>query len=133
MQALVDQRGLQRVVLVDSAGTSSFHIGEPADKRMRTAAGRRGLNLTSRSRMVSRRDFSEFDLIIAMDKRNFRELHQLADGSGGKIRLLSDFLDDSWPEEVPDPYYGGEQGFDDVLDMLEAACPKLLEEIIDQD
>jgi len=126
MQALVNERQLERRVFIDSAGTSSFHIGEPADKRMRVAAKRRGFDLTSRSRMVSRRDFSEFDLLIAMDNRNYRELQKLADGSDGKIRMLSDYLDDSWPTEVPDPYYGGDEGFDEVLDMLVAACPHLL-------
>ncbi len=113
-------------VRVDSAGTSSFHIGEPADKRMREAASKRGYDLTSRSRMVTRRDFSEFDLVIAMDRNNYRELSILAGGPTRKLKLLSDYLEDSWPRDVPDPYYGGEEGFEKVLDMLEAACPKIL-------
>lgn len=129
MQALVNERQLDKQIFIDSAGTSSFHIGEPADKRMRAAAKRRGFELTSRSRMVSRRDFSEFDLLVAMDKRNYRELQKIADGSGGKIRMLSDYLDDSWPTEVPDPYYGGDEGFDEVLNMLVAACPSLLSDL----
>ena len=130
MQALVNERGVSDRIQVDSAGTSGFHIGEPADKRMRAAAERRGFPLTSRSRMVSRRDFSQFDLLIAMDKRNFRELQKISDGSDGKIRMLSDYLGDEWPEEVPDPYYGGDEGFDEVLDMLVAACPELLDELL---
>lgn len=113
-------------VQVDSAGTSSFHIGEPADKRMRAAASKRGYDLTSRSRMVARRDFSEFDLVVAMDRNNFRELSILAGGPNRKLKLLSDFLGEEWPRDVPDPYYGGDDGFEKVLDMLEAACPKIL-------
>ncbi len=116
-------------VFVDSAGTSSFHIGEPADKRMRAAASQRDYDLTSRSRMVSRRDFSEFDLVVAMDRNNYRELASLTEGVNPKLRLLSDYLDASWPRDVPDPYYGGDEGFTKVLDMLEAACPKILSEL----
>lgn len=130
MQSLIDSRGLGEQLEVDSAGTSSYHIGEPADKRMRAAATERGLDLTSRSRMVTRRDFAEFDLIVAMDSKNFRELHLLAERSDHKIRMLSDYLDESWPRDVPDPYYGGDEGFSEVLDMLEAACPSLLDELI---
>ncbi|QDV27007.1 low molecular weight protein-tyrosine-phosphatase [Aureliella helgolandensis] len=129
LQHLAEQLGVQDELEVDSAGTSSYHIGEPADKRMRTAAAKRGIELTSRSRMASSRDFAAFDLIVAMDKSNLRELHGLANGGEGKLRLLSDYLDDSWPEEVPDPYYGGDEGFDEVLDMLVAAGPKLLAEL----
>ncbi|MDX1926415.1 MAG: low molecular weight protein-tyrosine-phosphatase [Pirellulaceae bacterium] len=117
----------QADIQVDSAGTSSFHIGEPADKRMRAAAAKRGYDLTSRSRMVTRRDFSEFDLVIAMDRNNYRELSILAGGTTRKLKMLSDFLGEDWPRDVPDPYYGGDDGFEKVLDMLEAACPKILD------
>ncbi len=127
MQTLARQNGVD--VFVDSAGTSSFHIGEPADKRMRAAASQRGIDLNSRSRMVSRRDFSEFDLVVAMDRNNYRELASLSEGISPKLRLLSDYLDQNWPRDVPDPYYGGDEGFAKVLDMLEAACPKILAEL----
>ena len=116
----------QADIQVDSAGTSSFHIGEPADKRMRAAASKRGYDLTSRSRMVTRRDFSDFDLVVAMDRNNFRELSILAGGPNRKLKLLSDYLGEGWPRDVPDPYHGGDDGFEKVLDMLEAACPKIL-------
>ena len=106
-------------ILVDSAGTSSFHIGEPADKRMRIAALKRGYGLTSRSRLVSRRDFSDFDLVIAMDRNNYRELSILAGRPSRKLVMLSDYLGDDWPRDVPDPYHGGDEGFEKVLDMLE--------------
>ena len=117
-------------ILVDSAGTSSFHIGEPADKRMRTAALNRGYDLTSRSRLVSRRDFSEFDLVIAMDRNNYRELSILAGRPSRKLVMLSDYLSDDWPRDVPDPYHGGDEGFEKVLDMLEEACPKILASLL---
>jgi protein-tyrosine phosphatase len=116
----------QADIEVDSAGTSSFHIGEPADKRMRAAASKRGYELTSRSRMVTRRDFSNFDLVVAMDRNNYRELSILAGGPNRKLKLLSDYLEEGWPRDVPDPYYGGDDGFEKVLDMLEAASPKIL-------
>ncbi len=127
MQSLVSK--MQANVQVDSAGTSSFHIGEPADKRMRAAAANRGYELTSRSRMVTRRDFSEFDLVVAMDRNNYRELSILAGSPHSKLTLLSEFLEGDWPRDVPDPYYGGDDGFETVLDMLEAACPKILERL----
>lgn len=79
--------------------------------------------------MVSRRDFSEFDLVVAMDRNNYRELASLSEGISPKLRLLSDYLDENWPRDVPDPYYGGDEGFAKVLDMLEAACPKILAEL----
>lgn len=132
MQELVDTRGLTETIRVDSAGTSGYHIDEPADKRMRAAATARGFNLTSRSRIVNSRDLVEFDLIIAMDRANFRELHVLSDGPNTKIKLLSDYLDQSWPREVPDPYFGGDEGFQNVLNMLEAACPKILDELTEE-
>jgi protein-tyrosine phosphatase len=80
--------------------------------------------------MVNRRDFSEFDLIIAMDRSNYRELLALAGSREHKVKLLSDFLDESWPRDVPDPYFGGQDGFDQVLDMLQAACPRVLEAVL---
>lgn len=120
----------QADIQVDSAGTSSFHIGEPADKRMRAAALKRGYDLTSRSRMVTRRDLREFDLVVAMDRNNFRELSIMAGGPNRKLRLLSEYLEEGWPRDVPDPYNGGEEGFEKVLDMLEAACPKILNSML---
>ncbi|MCA9192594.1 MAG: low molecular weight phosphotyrosine protein phosphatase [Planctomycetales bacterium] len=133
MQHLVNQRGLGNQIHIDSAGTSSYHIGEPADKRMRQAAEKRGYDLTSRSRMVSRRDGDEFDLIIAMDSTNLRTLSGMLVNSHAQIKLLSEYLSNDWPTEVPDPYYGGDEGFNEVLDMLEAACPNILAELQNDD
>lgn len=130
MQHIVKQHGLEEVVRVDSAGTSSYHIGEPADKRMCAAAEQRGYELKSRSRQVGRRDFREFDLIVAMDRNNYRELRIIGEEPITNLRMLSDFLDSNWPRDVPDPYYGGDAGFHQVLDMLEVACPKILQNLI---
>jgi protein-tyrosine phosphatase len=130
LQSLIEQRGLTHRVRVDSAGTAGYHIGKPADARMLAAASKRGINLTSRSRLVVPADIGDFDLILAMDRDNYRELLSMAtDHRRDHIRMLSDFLDASWPREVPDPYYGGDDGFEFVLDMLEAACPAVLEAV----
>lgn len=130
MRHLVTQRELQDQVEIDSAGTSGYHIGEPPDKRMARAAKRRGIKLTSRSRQLNRHDLSHFDLVIAMDRSNVRAIHTAAAGACDRVRLLSDYLDtDQWSIEVPDPYFGGDDGFDHVLDMLQAACPALLDSL----
>lgn len=130
LQKLVDRQNLGDQIHVDSAGTSSYHIGEPADRRMRAAATSRGFELTSRARMVHPRDFAEFDLVVAMDQANLKELRAYPEASSGRVQLLSDFLEPHWPREVPDPYLGEEAGFFDVLDMLEAACPKILQSLV---
>lgn len=123
----LQRHGLLAEVEVDSAGTASYHVGKMADERMRKAAEKRGLQLLSRARLLSPRDLAEFDLIVVMDRENFRNTLTLATGSDPQhVRLLSDFLDSSWPKEVPDPYYGGEEGFEFVLDMLQAAMPNLV-------
>ncbi|HBE67040.1 MAG TPA: protein tyrosine phosphatase [Planctomycetaceae bacterium] len=131
LQTLAVQQGVADDIFVDSAGTSSYHIGEPADRRMRLAASNRDIELTSRSRMVSPRDIAEFDLVIAMDHKNLRELKALVNEVESQhIRLLSDYLEGDWPDEVPDPYYGGDEGFEQVLDMLQAASPAILDELL---
>ncbi|MGN6134564.1 MAG: low molecular weight protein-tyrosine-phosphatase [Aureliella sp.] len=130
MQRLINERGLQGEITVDSAGTSSFHIGEPADKRMRVAADRRGYDLTSRSRQATGRDYSRFDLIVAMDRNNYRELATLFGEPLHKLRLFSEYLDEGAPRDVPDPYHGEADGFATVLDILEQACPRILDELV---
>lgn len=131
MQHLVNQRNLSQQIRVDSAGTAGFHIGKLADARMRAAATRRGLELTSRSRLVLPADLRIFDRVIAMDRSNYRDLMGLAPGAKNEnVKMLSDYLEPSWPREVPDPYYGGEDGFEYVLDMLQAACPVILDEMV---
>ncbi len=123
--------GAEALLEIDSAGTSGYHQGEPADPRMRASAAERGYELTSRSRPVTVDDFERFDLIVAMDHDNLRDLESARRAAPGTadVKLLSDFLDDSWPEEVPDPYYGASDGFRFVVEMLEAACPRLAEHL----
>lgn len=126
LKSHVETQGIQERVFIDSAGTASYHIGKSADPRMMAAAAKRGYVLTSKARALSSRDLREFDLIIAMDRDNFRAIHQIAEGAASHVHLLSEFLDDTWPTDVPDPYYGGEEGFEFVLTMLEKACPSIL-------
>lgn len=127
----VRRQGL--AVDVDSAGTLDIHAGNLPDPRMRAAGARRGYDLTSIARGVTPQDLQPgvFDWVIAMDRENLANLLRLAPpqpppAEPPRIVLLSEFLDVSWPRDVPDPYYGGAEGFERVLDMLEAAMPKLL-------
>lgn len=129
MQALVQQANLTAHVEIDSAGTGGWHAGEPADSRSRAAARARGIELTSKACQFTVRDFDRFDYVLAMDGSNRRALLGMArhQADRDKIHLLRSF-DPSAPAdaEVPDPYYGGERGFEDVLDMCERACEGLL-------
>ncbi len=125
----VEQQGMQESIIIDSAGTYAYHCGEPADKRMREVASKRGYRLDSIARKVEQEDISRFDLIVPMDSDNLYDLEQLAGGAQPHIRLLGSFLDgkDSnvMAPSVPDPYYGGMAGFETVLDMIEEACPAM--------
>ena len=124
MRALVREAGLEDEIEIDSAGTGGWHVGAAPDPRSTAAAVRRGITLEGGARQVTGEDFEHYDLILAMDRENLRELQRRAPaGAEGKIRLLCGDAD------VPDPYYGGERGFDDVLDQVEAACRGLLAEI----
>ena len=129
LQHLVQQRDLEEKVFIDSAGTIGYHEGNPADSRMREHAAKRGFDLLSRSRKIVPEDRDRFDLVIAMDRQNLEDILSI-EPSATNVRLMSDFLDDDWPQDVPDPYYGGAEGFETVLDMIEAACPKLLDELL---
>jgi len=127
-QHFVRAAGSEAEIVVDSAGTAGYHIGKAADQRMRAAAAQRGYRLDSRARQVTAGDLTAFDLVIAMDRANRSDLESLVAGADHSvIKQLSDFLPvaERWPEEVPDPYYGGEDGFEQVLDMIEAACPAI--------
>ena len=129
-----DQDGDRAVAVeVDSAGTLAYHQGEAPDPRMAAAGWRRGYRFTSVARKVRRTDLDAFDLIVAMDHDNLRELERLAGGPHPRLRLLGTFLPGHEPgvnnakvPAVPDPYYGAGDGFERVLDLLEAACPGLL-------
>lgn len=126
----VDDANHARKIEIDSAGTIGYHIGSPADSRMRLAARRRGFDLNSTARQVSVRDIAECDLIIAMDSDNLSALETMAGGARGNIRMLGAYLPgvrgNTDAPSVPDPYYGGDDGFESVLDMIECACPAML-------
>jgi protein-tyrosine phosphatase len=122
-------------VEVDSAGTHGYHVGNPADARMMAAAELRGYELKSLGRKVTATDLDpdKFDLVLAMDAENHANLVDLASGPTNHIRMFSDYLDDQWPHDVPDPYYGEADGFEQVLDMLEEGCPIILQTLMGED
>ncbi|MBN3853150.1 low molecular weight phosphotyrosine protein phosphatase [Paraburkholderia sp. Ac-20340] len=128
MQRLVDDAGLTGRLLVDSAGTGNWHIGEAPDERAQRAGSKRGYDLAVlRARQIAAEDFDAFDLIVAMDDANVTALQQVAPASGrDKIRLLMEFAPNAQERVVTDPYFGGEAGFEAVLDQCEAACTGLL-------
>ena len=126
-----ESQGLADELEIDSAGTIGYHTGAPPDPRMTRAAARRGYVLEGSARQIEADDFDRFDLIVAMDSDNLADIHRAARRRGGgvhaEIRLLSSFLPEGSSVDVPDPYYGGEQGFETVIDMIEEACPPILE------
>lgn len=128
MARLVADAGLAAAVRVDSAGTAAYHLGELPDERSRAAARRRGIDLTHRARQFVAADLDRFDLVIAMDAENLRRLQRLAGGRAHpRLALLRSFDPAADPgAEVPDPWYGGEAGFEEVLDQCERACAGLL-------
>ena len=135
MRHLLRSSPLAGRVEVDSAGTSAYHVGDPPDTRSAATARRRGIQLSGASRQVVSDDFSRFDYIIAMDHSNEHALSRLAGSmtEKGRIHLLRAFDPDSPPRaEVPDPYYGGANGFDVVLDICEASCHGLLAHLTEQ-
>lgn len=131
MNHLIKEAGKENEIICDSAGTSSYHIGSPPDRRMTIAASKRGIQLTGRARQFEVADFENFDLILAMDKDNFRDiLYQDKQGKyQDKVRLMCDFAREHSDSEVPDPYYGGSEGFNYVIDLLLDACSGLLESL----
>lgn len=129
---LVREAGLEGRILVDSAGTNAYAVGEPADRRSRETALARGVELASRGRRFEHTDLDVFDYVVAMDRQNLAALHSLTrDGARrDKIHLLRDFDPDAQPgSDVPDPYSGGPDGFDRVFDQIEAACRGLLAQL----
>jgi protein-tyrosine phosphatase len=119
---------------IDSAGTAGYHVGELPDKRTRQAAARRGYDLSAlRARVVEPRDFEHYDLILAMDRENLRSLERRAPAHAReRLRLFLEFAPQTGISEVPDPYYGGPNGFEDVLDLIEAASRGLIEHLRQQ-
>jgi protein-tyrosine phosphatase len=132
MRSLLREQGLEDEIEIDSAGTGGWHAGAPPDARATEAAARRGITLEGAARQVRPRDFEDYDLVLAADRENLDDLRRIApdDAARRKIRLLREFDPASRGDlDVPDPYYGGPGGFEEVLDLVEAACRGLLEEI----
>lgn len=130
---LLEQKELTDGFNVDSAGTGSWHIGKKADYRMRIAAERRDINISSRARQITSKDFEEFNYILAMDNSNFRNIKDLKNRTVStdfaSIKKIQDFRSVFNEQEVPDPYFGGDEGFDYVLDILEDSVNGFLESI----
>ena len=128
---LVEKKGEEGNFFIDSAGTSAWHAGEKADARMRRHAKKRGIELTSISRQFVAEDFDRFDYIIAMDRENMDEMKRMARNKNDldKLHMMTDFSQKFNYHEIPDPYYGGDEGFELVLDLLEDANKGLLDHI----
>lgn len=128
---MIADQSLDHIIEVDSAGTHAYHVGEAPDPRAQTAASRRGVDLSPlRARKVRSQDFEAFDYVLAMDDDNFQMLeHIMPAGRDERLHMFLDFAPHLPEREVPDPYYGGESGFERVLDLIEAAAEGLIEDI----
>jgi protein-tyrosine phosphatase len=135
---MVEDAGLSHAIESQSAGTHAYHVGEGADGRSSHAAKRRGYDLSKhRARRVRVSDFSEFDYVLAMDRENLRHLEAAAPAAGpaqrAKVKMFLDFAPTASVREVPDPYARGDEGFEQVLDLVESACEGLLDHIREHD
>lgn len=129
MNHLLEREGLNTRFEVDSAGTAGYHIGNAPDLRMSKAARARGIAMKGRARQVKPSDFEAFDWIFAMDRSNFEDLAAVrmrSDNPTARLVLFCDFCEKHEEKEVPDPYYGGPEGFEKVLDLLEDGCSTFL-------
>ena len=131
----IKERDLEKLFVVDSAGTGGWHVGNLADRRMREAALLRGIEITSKSRQIDQNDLYEFDHILVMDKDNLNAVKSLIKDHTypikSKIKLILSYSKKSQLDEVPDPYYGGQNGFENVLDLLDDAIDELIDSLID--
>jgi len=131
MNYLVEKANLQDEIICDSAGTSGYHIGSPPDGRMVAAAAKKGMDFVGEARQFKPKDFEDFDLILAMDRQNYEDIMS-QDPKGiyeDKVKMMCDFCTRHSLKEVPDPYYGGSEGFNKVIELLKDACEGLLEEL----
>lgn len=131
-QHLVKEKGLHSYFFVDSAGTSAWHAGEPANSKSQATANKYGVHLGSRARQFDASDLETFDLILAMDKENLQNIRQL-DTQGhfqDKIKLMREFDPKPGDGDIPDPYYGGLDGFDDVYHIVHRSCETILDNLI---
>ena len=130
---LINKKGLNDCFIVDSAGTGSWHIGKKADTRMRIASKKRGVEILSRARQINSNDFEKFNYIVAMDDSNFQNIIDLKSRESlsdfSSIKKIQNFRSIFQEIEVPDPYFGGDEGFDHVLDILEDSVSVFLDTI----
>jgi protein-tyrosine phosphatase len=133
MNYLIQRRNLGDRLVCDSAGTASYHVGSPPDRRMAQAAKAYGIDLLGRARQFDATDFSQFDYILAMDRQNYRDILSLdpVGQHSERVHLMCDFCRTYPDQEVPDPYYGGPEGFTYVIELLLDACEGLLDHIVD--
>ncbi|TVP78186.1 MAG: low molecular weight phosphotyrosine protein phosphatase [Gemmatimonadales bacterium] len=134
---LVEETGETHLWRIDSAGTGDWHIGDRADPRARQVAAERGVSLDSRARQVTAEDFRTFDLVLAMDDSNRTDLESVREGVGenatAELRLFREFDPEAGDDlDVPDPYFGGPDGFVEVFDLVERTCRRLLDEGLDR-
>ena len=133
-QHLVNEQGLQSFFYIASAGTSAYHLGAPANSKSQWVANQQGIQLHSKARRFEKADLEEFDLILAMDHENLKNIQQLNGNPGysEKIQLLREFDPQPDDKAVPDPYYGGMQGFQNVFDVIMRSSKALLDELAEQ-
>ncbi len=133
MRHLLEEEGLTDEIELDSAGTGAWHIGKPPDARAAEAAGARGIVLEGEGRKISQEDFERADLVLVMDRENLTNvLARAPHEAKAKVKLLREFDPDAAASgnlDVPDPYYGGADGFENVLDLVERACRGLLDHV----
>lgn len=129
-QHLINERGLENYFEVDSAGTSAYHIGESADNRSQRTANKHGISLNSKARRFKASDLEYYDLILAMDNKNLRNIQQMANEEQmNKVGQMRDFDPNPGNGEVPDPYQGGREGFENVFQIVKRSCENLLDEL----
>lgn len=131
MNRLVERESLNGEIICDSAGTSGYHSGDPPDSRMAAAACQQGISLRGSARQFTAADFETFDLILAMDQDNYRDILRLDRERKfrHKVHLICEFCTRHSEREVPDPYYGGDAGFRHVIELLTDACEGLLRSV----
>ena len=132
MNHLIKEQALDSQIICDSAGTSAYHIGSAPDRRMNSAAQKRGLELVGTARKFRTVDFDKFDLILAMDRSNYQDIIYLdrVDKYRDKVQMICNFATQHQDREVPDPYYGGQDGFNYVIDLLFDCCSGLLDYVV---
>jgi protein-tyrosine phosphatase len=129
---VIEEDGVAHLFEIDSAGLGDWHVGQAPDTRAQSAARRRGIDISGQSaRQVTHEDYGRFDLLLAMDRSNYQELIELAPMEARhKIRRFLDFAPHLGTQDVPDPFYGGREGFDRALDLIEAAARGLLADLL---